>query len=467
MKLTGLIKYINILFLVIIALSSGAAPGAISWWLTTGNQSALLQKQNGQLAFGNAENQFPIINIDSSKTYQEVDGFGFALTGSSAFVINQMPPNARNALLLELFGHGKESIGISYIRVSIGSSDLSPSLYSYDDMAAGQTDEALDHFSLGTDQTLLLPLLQQILKINPNIKILGSPWSAPVWMKDNNSTTAGTLQPKYYQAYANYFVKYLQSMSSNGIPIDAITVQNEPLCITNNPSMGLSAGQELNFVKNYLGPTFKKEGIKTKIIIWDHNCDNPQYPITILTDPGAKEYINGSAFHLYTGDISALTQVHKAFPDKNIYFTEQYTAVNGDFGGDLKWHLKNLVTGAMRNWSRNVIEWNLASDGSYGPHTQGGCSTCKGALTINAAGVKRNVSYYIIGHASKFVPAGSVRIWSNISGNLNTVAFLTPGGNKVLIVENDGSQSQSFNIKYNGEWAVASLDGGSVATYTW
>jgi glucosylceramidase len=187
-----------------------------------------------------------------------------------------------------------------------------------------------------------------------------------------------------------------------------------------------------------------------------------------LNDAQAKPFVNGSAFHLYAGDINALSTVHNAFPDKQVYFTEQYTASNGGFDGDLKWHVKNVVIGSMRNWSKTALEWNLANDPSFGPHTIGGCTTCKGALTIDAtAGVTHNVSFYIIAHASKFVPAGSVRIASNISGNLNTVAFETPANKKVLIAENDGNDAVSFNIKFNGKWVATQLLPGSVGTYIW
>ncbi|MGN6401225.1 MAG: glycoside hydrolase family 30 protein, partial [Flavisolibacter sp.] len=312
------------------------------------------------------------------------------------------------------------------------------------------------------------PLLKEILAINPNIKILATPWSAPVWMKDNNSFVGGSLQVQYYPVYAQYFVKYIQAMKTQGITIDAITPQNEPLHGGNDPSMVMQALQQADFIKNHLGPAFQAANISTKIIIYDHNCDKPDYPITVLNDVGARNYINGSAFHLYAGDISALSGVHSAYPDKALYFTEQYTASNGSFGGDLKWHLKNVVIGSMRNWSRNALEWNLANNAAFGPHTPGGCNTCKGAITIETnSSFTRNVAYYIIAHASKFVPPGSVRIASSTAGNLNNVAFKTPDGKKVLIVENDGSGAATFNIKYNGKTVTTNLDGGAVATYIW
>jgi glucosylceramidase len=267
--------------------------------------------------------------------------------------------------------------------------------------------------------------------------------------------------------YASYFVKYIQAMKNEGITIDAITPQNEPLNGNNNPSMVMTAEQERDFIKGYLGPAFANAGLTTRIIVYDHNCDVPQYPLTILQDADAAKYVDGSAFHLYAGDISALSTVHSSYPDKNLYFTEQYTSSTSDFGGDLDWHLKNVIIGSMRNWSRNALEWNLASDPAYDPHTDGGCTVCKGALTIGSSSITRNVAYYIIAHASKFVPAGSVRIASNIQGTLNNVAFLRPDKKKVLIVENDGTATQTFSITCNGQTATTSLPSGAVGTYMW
>jgi len=369
-------------------------------------------------------------------------------------------------LLNELFAQDANSIGISTLRISIGSSDLSPSVYFYDDVPNGQTDMQLEHFDMGRDKELLLPLLRDIIKIAPKIKIVASPWSAPLWMKDNGSSVGGSLKPDCYEVYANYLVKYLRAMQVAGINIDAITLQNEPLNPKNNPSMAVTAQQEIVLIKAVVG-ALKKAGLKTKIISYDHNCDNLSYPKTILADEFVHMNIAGTAFHLYAGDISAMGALHNEFPDRNLYFTEQYTDAKGDFGGDLLWHMKNVIVGAMRNWSRNVIEWNLANDPAFGLHTEGGCSTCKGALTISASSVKRNVSYYIITHASKFVPAGSVRIFSENKDKLNTVAFLTPDNRIVLIAENEGASNLDFSIKIAGKMANCNIPERSVATYVW
>lgn len=438
----------------------------VAMWLTKGDKSVLLQKQKVNLLFKDTLNVHPTIKIDESQSYQSIDGFGYCLTDGSAMLINSLSADVQDALLKELFLPDTAHLGVSYLRVSIGASDLSVAPFTYNDLAAGETDVDMAKFSIEKERKDLLPILKKVVALSPNIKILGSPWSAPSWMKTNNASKGGSLKPEYYAAYAKYFVKYIQAMKAEGITIDAITPQNEPLHGGNNPSMVMQANEQADFVKNHLGPAFKAAGLTTKIIVYDHNADKPEYPAAILGDAAAYPYVDGSAFHLYGGDISALTQVHNAYPEKNIYFTEQWVGGPGNFGNDLKWHVGTLIVGATRNWSRNVLEWNLAADPNYGPHTDGGCTTCLGALTIGS-GVIRNVAYYIIGHASKFVRPGAVRIASNITSQLDNVAFKTPDGKKVLIVVNSADTPQTFNIQYNGKLVTTSLTNGAVATYIW
>ncbi|CAN5901449.1 glucosylceramidase [soil metagenome] len=441
-------------------------PG-ISFWTTTADHSSLLLKQTTAAGFAATSSVLPMLTVDSTQTFQTIDGFGYTLTQGSADVISQLVSSQRTALLTELFGSAETGISVNYLRVGIGATDLSSTVYSYDDMPAGQTDPTLANFSLAPDQASMIPILKQILLINPNIKILACPWSAPVWMKDNGNSVGGSLLPAYYQAYANYFVKYIQGMQAEGIPINAITPQNEPLNPSNNPSLYMTAAQQAVFIKNNLGPAFAAAGITTKIIIYDHNCDRPDYPLEVLSDPAARAYIDGAAFHLYAGNIAAMSQIAAAYPGKNVYFTEQYTSSTGNFGGDLQWHMKNVIVGSMRNNSRIALEWNLANDASYGPHTTGGCNSCLGAITISSGGYSHNVAFYIIAHASKFIPAGSKRIASDNFGTLNTAAFLRPDGKKVLIVMNDSNTAQNFNIKFNGKWLSTYLAAGSVSTYVW
>jgi len=440
----------------------------INSWMTNSSKSIYLQKQKQILKFGTTTTIYSTIEVDENQIYQTIDGFGFTLTGGSAQSINTLNAQKRQELLQELFGKNDNSISISYLRISIGASDLNAAPFTYNDLPLGQTDVDLSQFSLNPDKNDVIPMLKEILIINPKIKILATPWSAPTWMKDNNGFIGGSLKPEYYGAYANYFVKYIQKMKEEGISITAITPQNEPLHPGNNPSMYMTALQQADFIKNHLGPAFVNANLTTKIIIYDHNCNRPEYPLAILNDARANPYVDGSAFHLYEGDISVLSTLHNAYPNKNLYFTEQYTGTSGTFEGDLKWHLKNVIIGSMRNWSKTAFEWNLANDANFRPYTPGGCSTCKGALTVNGTdNFDRNVGYYIIAHASKFVPTGSVRIGSNQTGNLNTVAFKTPEGKKVLLVENDGDVSEIFNIKFNGKWVTAVLDAGAVTTFSW
>lgn len=435
-------------------------------WLTSTVQNAYLKRQNIALNFDNQANSYPTIFVDDSKTYQSMDGFGFALTGGSAYLINRLPSVLRDSVLHELFDTKGNHIGINYLRISIGASDLSTYVYSYNDVPTPGTDTLLTNFSIHPESFDLIPLLKSIVAIQPNIKILASPWSAPAWMKTNKSAIGGSLEKKYFGVYADYLVKYILAMQGQGIRIEAITPQNEPLNPSNNPSMYMSAEDQAEFIRDHLGPRFAQNNIATKIICYDHNCDVPAYPLTVLADAGTYKYVDGSAFHLYSGSITALSAVHNKYPEKNVYFTEQWVGGPGNFSEDLKWHINNLIIGASRNWSKNVLEWNLASDPSYRPHTDGGCTTCQGGLTIDQ-GITRNVSYYVIAHASKFVPSGSFRIDSNMPDVLPNVAFKTPAGTKILIVLNNAIDMRKFNIGYNGKTVTASLPPGAVATYYW
>lgn len=439
----------------------------VSFWLTKGDKSALLQKQNVALNFATATNSYTTIEVDDKQSFQTIDGFGYTLTGGSATLMNSLGATEKDALIKELFSTDENAIGVSYLRVSIGASDLSANVFTYNERPAGQTDINQDNFSIAAEMTDLVPILKKILAVNPNIKILGSPWTAPTWMKTNNAFKGGSLKPEYYVSYAKYFVKYIAAMKAQGIIIDAITIQNEPLHPGNTPSMYMEAADQCTFIKTALGPAFKAAGLSTKIILYDHNADKPEYPMSILADPEAYKYIDGSAFHLYGGKISALSTVHNAYPNKGIYFTEQWVGGPGNFAEDLKWHVSTLIVGATRNWSRNVLEWNLAADANYNPHTpDGGCTSCLGALTI-APAVSRNVAYYVIAHASKFVRSGSVRINSTLNNVLSNVAFKTPDGKKVLIVMNTNTNEQIFNIKYNGKIVTTTLPAGAAATYVW
>ncbi len=439
-----------------------AVPAA--FWMTSGDGKTLLTREP-DMKFAFVNNVHPVIDIDTSEVFQEIDGFGYTLTGGSALLLSRMGATGREALLREVFS--PEGLHVSYLRLSIGASDLSDRVFTYNDLPAGMTDREMKQFSLDPDRKELIPILKEILAIQPGLKILGSPWSPPVWMKDNNRSIGGSLLPEYYDAYALYLVKYIQGMAAEGITIDAITVQNEPLHPGNNPSMLMPAAQQAAFIRQSLGPAFRAAGINTKIIIYDHNADRIDYPLEVLADAGARQYIDGTAFHLYGGSIGELSKVHQAYPDKNLYFTEQWVGAPSNFGGDLAWHVRELIIGATRNWCRTVLEWNLAADPNQDPHTEGGCTQCLGAVTIDGDVVTRNVAWYIIGHASKFVRPGAVRIGSTMIDGLPNVAFRNPDGSKVAIVLNDSGNQRSFNIRYSGKKLAVTLPPGSVGSFVW
>ena len=258
----------------------------------------------------------------------------------------------------------------------------------------------------------MIPVLREIVAIEPTIKILASAWTAPAWMKDNDAVKGGHLKPELYDTYARYWVMYLKGMQARGITIDALTPQNEPENPQNTPSLVMTADEEAAFIGGHLGPAIAAAGLKTKIIAFDHNCDHPVYSETVLGDPAAARYTDGAGFHLYRGEITALTTVHDAFPTKNIYFTEQMVVPR--FDTVIAKPVTRLIIGAPANWSRNVLLWNLAADPQNGPHTaDGGCPMCAGAITLDGDKVTRLVAYYVAAHASKFVPPGSVRIGSS------------------------------------------------------
>ncbi|WP_157474887.1 glycoside hydrolase family 30 beta sandwich domain-containing protein [Dyadobacter sp. Leaf189] len=461
-------------FLLILLLLSGVlafaqnTKKAVDFWLTNLDQSVLFARQTAPIRFSAGNASGKVIKVDDRETYQTVDGFGFTLTGGSASHLMAMSMPARAALLRELFAVNGNNIGISYLRLSIGASDLNETIFSYNDLPVGETDPEMKRFDLGQDKKDVIPMLKEILAINPAIKIMGSPWSPPVWMKDNGDTRGGSLKPDSYPAYARYLVRYVQEMKKEGVRIAAITVQNEPLHPGNNPSLLMLAKDQVVFVKNHLGPAFRNAKIDTKIIIYDHNADKPEYPISILNDQEARKYIDGSAFHLYGGKIEALSEVHNAHPDKNLYFTEQWMSAPGNFAQDFPDHITKLTIGATRNWARTVLEWNLSSNPQNRPFTdRGGCDRCLGGVTIDGDKVTRNPAYYVVAHASKFVLPGSVRIASNMDAQLPNVAFKTPDGKRVLIVFNSSDDQQAFQIQDGNAFASAVLKAGSVGTFVW
>ncbi|MEO8370851.1 MAG: glycoside hydrolase family 30 beta sandwich domain-containing protein [Candidatus Solibacter sp.] len=476
------------------ALSAQAGlPNHIDAWITNADRSSLFQKQPETIPFRNSI-RGPAIVIDRGLQMQSIDGFGYALTGGSAELLMKMSRDARAKILKQIFSQDDTGLGVSYLRISIGASDLNSFVYSYDDLVQGETDSELKKFDLGEDRKDVLPVLKEILAISPGIKILGSPWSAPAWMKTNNNVRGGALKDDCYGVYAAYLVRYLQEMKKEGIAIDAITIQNEPLNSKNTPSMQWTVNQQAAFLRDHLSPAFTKASLRTKVILFDHNADRPDYPLALLSDPVISQFADGSGFHHYGGDLGALSKVHLARPDKNIYFTEQMiTEKPGSPAINIAATVKRMIIDTTRNWSRNVILWNLAADPMNDPHTDnGGCSMCQGALTIDQDAVSLNLAYYTVAHASKFVRPGSVRIGSTIRGDqtvgltededrpglkrmvviegtqvLPNVAFRTPEGKIVLIVVNDTQSASSFTVQDGGQSANLRLAPGAAGTYVW
>jgi glucosylceramidase len=445
--------------------------GKAQVWLTLGDQSKLLSKETDVAITKLTDTNSATVTLNASEKLQEIEGFGAALTGSSAYLINKkMTAAQRQSLLAELFDPGN-GIGISYLRMTMGASDFSLSDYTYDDIPAGETDFDLQQFTIAKDKEDVVPVFKQILNIAPQIRIMGSPWSPPAWMKTNSSLIGGKLKSEAYDVYARYFVKYIEAYASEGI--DAVTPQNEPLHFTANyPCLDMPATDQLNFIRNNLGPAFEAAAIDTKIIAYDHNWDNTQYAISILSDPDAKKYLAGSAFHAYAGDVSAMSVVHHAHPDKGLYFTEiSGGAWAPDFSDNLQWNMKNIFIGCTKNWSKTALLWNLALDENHGP-TNDGCQDCRGVVTINSAtgNVTRNVEYYSIAHFSKFVRPGAFRISTTpfeASTGLDHVAFINTDGSKVLVVSNAGSTSRSFVVKWDEAQIAYLAPAASVATIVW
>ena len=447
--------------------------GKAALWLTTGSQAKLLSKENDISITHITETSFPVITIDPSVKFQEVEGFGAALTGSSAYLINKKMTTAQRQALLDDLFDPVDGIGISYLRMTIGASDFSLGNYTYDDMPAGQTDFDLANFTIERDREDVVPVLKQILAIVPGLRIMGSPWSAPAWMKTNGNLLGGKLKPEAYDVYARYFVRYLEAFKAEGISIDAVTPQNEPLHFTAGyPCMEMQAGEQLDFIKNHLGPLFSTAGVSTRIIAYDHNWDNTAYAISLLNDPGARQYIAGSAFHGYAGNVSAMSVVHNAHPDKALYFTE----ISGgewatNFADNLQWNMSNIFIGTTKNWSNTALLWNLALDENHGP-TNNGCQDCRGVVTINSTNgaVTRNVEYYSIAHFSKFVRPGAFRISSTAfdgSTQLNNVAFINRDGTKVLVVSNASADAKTFVARWDDREFSCFIPGASVATIVW
>lgn len=447
--------------------------GKAQAWLTRGDKVKLFNKEADILIKPVSPSNWSVIEVDTAVTYQTVEGYGAALTGSSAWLFNQEMDAVTRQKTLEALFDPEEGIGISYLRLTMGASDFSLSDFTYNDMPAGQTDFSLQQFSLGQDRQDVIPVLKDIIAISPDIKLMGTPWSPPAWMKTNGNLKGGKLKANCYEVYANYFVKYVEQMQQEGITIDAVTPQNEPLYFTANyPCMEMQSGEQLLFIKSYLGPKFMAAGLNTKIIVYDHNWDNTDYAISILNDQEARNYVSGSAFHAYGGQVSAMSVVHNAHPDKGLYFTEiSGGAWATNFSDNLMWNMKNIFIGTALNWSKTALLWNLALDQGYGPQN-GGCGNCRGVITVNTVSgqVTYNEEYYAIAHFSKFVRPGAVRIAAEVPqtlSNVEAVAFQNTDGTKAMVVCNYGSTYTTFSVNQGNKRFDYSVPPQGVVTLVW
>lgn len=444
-------------FTFVFTLSAQQAQG----WMTCDYHKIYLASTGMQSMRSGTGSSSRKIQINPSIRYQSMAGFGWMLTQGSAKLLLEMNATDRNALLEELYGkEGK--VRATVVRIAVGACDLSESDYTY----SMSKDESLSNFSLsGPDQRDLLPVLKEIVTINPDVFIMATPWTAPVWMKQwallHGGYSGGSLKKDYYGLYATYLLRYLQTMAANGITVNALSIQNEPMNGNNNPSMTWSKEQMYDFAQNYLGPTLAQNGYGHVLIIgYDHNCDNTEYPIHVAQS----SYVSGTAFHLYSGDISALSTVHNT-TGKDVWFTEQYTDANGNFQGDFEWHIRNVMLGAVQNHARAAIEWNLVNDPQYSIHTDNGCSSCKGALTIQNGTIQsRNVSYYIVAQMSRVVQRGAVRVASSGTADINYSAFVNPDGTIGVVMYNGQNDDRTVDVVYNNKYASFTVHGNGVTS---
>ena len=440
-------------------------------WLSTADRRLRLARQP-DVEMAMHEAQPGDVLIDTHSTYQSIVGFGAALTDSSAWLLqNRMTPQQRGALLRELFGP-PPGINLSMTRLTVGASDFSPQPYTLDDLPPGQTDTTLEHFNVTANLRDVIPTVQEILAINPQLRIIASPWSAPAWMKSSTNVIGGDLLEQYESTYANYLVKYVDTLRGYGIPIFALTVQNEPGFVPETyPGMAVPAATRARLIGQYLGPALARRSPRTLILGWDHNWDEPDQPSSVLGNPEAARYMSGIAWHCYRGTPSTQNDVHRAYPKKDVYITE---CSGGDWesarNGELMWFARDLLLAGTRQWARGVVYWNLVLDEQHGPHF-GGCDLCKGLVTIDSSTgeVSRNDEYYAFAHFSRFVPRGALRVGSSEPDpDVNNVAFQDPSdGTIVLVMVNSHTDRRRVGVSEGQTRFEYDLPPQSVATFVW
>lgn len=454
-----------------------ACAQTVTVYQTNPDQSLLLAQQPS-FTFGSSTSGAATITINPGVRYQQMDGFGGAFTDSSTYLVYNKLTSAQQTSLLDSLFSTTGGIGLSFIRLPMGASDFSAQGdFSYDDMPSGETDVDLANFSLAKDMSYTIPVVQAALQVNPNLKIYMLPWSPPGWMKTSGTMNGGDFNTTYYSSLANYFVKTIQGYQSEGIPIYAVTPQNEPENSSGSyPSESLSSDEEATFIASYLGPALAANNLTTKIFDYDHNFTDITYPETVL-EGTAYPYVAGTTWHCYSGgNVTTATQLHSEYPDKGNWLTECTGTAGNSFAGDLAWSMENQIIGGPRNYGQSVLFWNLVLDQNYGPQN-GGCGDCTPFITVDDSTSPSTISYdetyYFIGQASKFVSPGAWVIASNSaapgSGGIEDVAFQNSNGSIALIVFNDAASSTPFNVVWgpNSEPFTYTLPAGAAATFTW
>jgi O-glycosyl hydrolase len=578
--------------MVMAASPASAANEVVQKWLTTSDLSQHLTQQPN-LGFS-ASSGSGTISVDNTQTFQSVVGFGAAMTDTSAWLLSDKLSGTAHTNLMNALFSPSQGIGMSWVRIPMGSSDFSATAqpYSYDDnlsVSTGTTvgvgsgrclddtgnpangvqvyiwdctsgnanqqftytsaselqiagkcldangqgtspgtkvilwtcngqnnqkwtlhingtitgvqsglcldvsgaatgngslvqlwtcnggtnqewtrpDPALANFSIAHDLGYIIPDLKQALALNPGLKFMANPWSPPGWMKANgqmnNTNHTGTLLPSSYGPLAQYFVKFLQGYAAQGVPIYAITPQNEPTYPSAYPGMEFSEQNEASFVANNLSPALAQANLSPAILGTDFNTNVlTSYAEPLMQDAGASKYLAGTAWHCYAGGLSAIGTMQAAFPTKDNYETECSDGI------DPQNAIETFIQ-STRNWARTATMWNIAEDQNNGPVIPGGCGACTPLVTIdqNTGNVTYDAGYYSVGHFSKFVMPGAKRVASTTTANLDDVAFVNPNGSLVLIVDNTSSSTQSFSTSWAGQQFSDSLPSHGIATYEW
>jgi glucosylceramidase len=454
--------------LTFLAVPSHVRAQTVGVWLTTHNQKKRMRPQRAA-AFGAPGAGANLVFVDETVPYQEVEGFGASVTESSAWLLNRVAtPRARDSAMRALFTREDGGIGISLVRNPMGASDLAREHYSYDDVPPGETDPTLARFSIARDEADVLPIVRLARELNPGLRVMATPWSAPGWMKTSGSLVGGSLRSAAYGPFAEYFVRYLQAYEAAGVRVDYVSLQNEPLFTpADYPGMAMDAATQAVVLRDFVLPALTANGLATRVLVYDHNWDRPDYPDAVLSDPAiaGSPLVAGVAWHGYGGSPGAMTAVAERHPGTGAYVTEHSGGawVDDQVASDFR-----TIVDAMRNGARAYVKWGLALDERRGPHS-GGCATCSPLVTVDSrsGAVATTIDFVTLGHFSRFVLPGARRVYSSNADGVISAAFANPDGSKALVVFNDTAKKQAFEVRWGSKAFAAKLPALSGATYVW